>query len=70
MSHYKKDSWRDVVDGLYWRFNDKHREFFLTQARSSMMPKMLDKIETQRKKYLFSLAENFIAKIPRDIHLD
>lgn len=62
MSNYKKDSWCDVLDGLYWHFIDKHRDFFSTQARSSMMPKLLDRMDAKRKNYLFSLAKEFIAK--------
>ena len=28
MSHYKKDEWCETMDGLYWRFIGKNREFF------------------------------------------
>lgn len=60
MSSFKKDDWCDVLHGLYWRFIDKHRDFFNSQKRLSMMPTMLDRIDVQRKKYLFSRANQFI----------
>lgn len=63
MSSYKKADWCDVVDGLYWRFIDKHRNFFNGQPRLSMMPKMLDRIDTSRKKYLFLRANEFIEAV-------
>lgn len=63
MSSLKKGDWCDVVDGLYWRFIDKHRNFFSGQARLSMMPKMLDRLDAHRKKYLFSRANEFIEAV-------
>lgn len=60
MSSFKKNDWCDVVDGLYWRFIDKHRDFFSSQPRLSMMPKMLDRIDSKRKDYLLGRAHQFI----------
>ncbi|MCA9508377.1 MAG: cryptochrome/photolyase family protein [Myxococcales bacterium] len=60
MSNYTKDDWCDTLDGLYWRFIDKHKKFFLEQPRLSMMPKLLDRIGSQRKNYLFKKAQQFI----------
>ena len=31
MMHFKKGNWCDIMDGLYWRFIDKHKDFFVTQ---------------------------------------
>lgn len=60
MSDYRRGEWCDVVDGLYWRFVDHHREFFSQNPRLSMMPRMLDRIDRDRKKRLFASAERFI----------
>ncbi|MAX66606.1 MAG: cryptochrome/photolyase family protein [Bacteriovoracaceae bacterium] len=60
MSHYKKDGWCHIVDGLYWRFINKHREFFKTNYRMSMMVNIFDKMDDQRKKEILGLAEDFI----------
>ena len=35
MSNYSKGEWCDIVDGLYWRFTDKHRSFYEKNARMS-----------------------------------
>lgn len=60
MSHYKKEPWCDTLDGLYWRFIDKHRSFFLSNPRLGMMVKTLDKIENSRRKTIFHCAELFL----------
>jgi len=48
------------MDGLYWRFIDKNRSFFLKNPRLSMMVRVFDKMNTERKKMILSSAENFI----------
>ncbi len=30
MTDFKKGEWFDIVDGLYWRFINKNRDFFLS----------------------------------------
>lgn len=63
MSDYKKGDWCDVMDGLYWRFVDKNRSFFAKNPRMSMMVKMLDKTDKNRKKSIFESANRFIAEM-------
>jgi deoxyribodipyrimidine photolyase-related protein len=65
MSHYKKDEWCDVLDGLYWRFIEKNRDFFSTNYRMSMMVKMLDKMDLEKKERIFPKAESFIKEMTR-----
>jgi deoxyribodipyrimidine photolyase-related protein len=60
MSDYPKGDWCDVVDGLYWRFIDKHREFFAGNPRLALMPRALDRLDATRKERIFSAAEAFI----------
>jgi len=62
MSHYPKGDWCDVVDGLYWRFIDKHRKTFANNHRMSMMIATLGKMNEERKTKIFAAAEEFIAK--------
>jgi deoxyribodipyrimidine photolyase-related protein len=62
MGDFPAGPWCDIVDGLYWRFIDKHRVFLLKQHRLSMMVRTLDKMEPARKKILFQAAESFIDK--------
>ncbi len=60
MSDYKKDSWCDVVDGLYWRFVEKKRDFLGKHPRLLMMVRLLDKMDPSRKQQIFSKAERFL----------
>ena len=51
MSNYKKGEWQAVWDGLFWRFMNSHRDFFLSNPRLGMLVRMFDKmpIEKQEK---------------------
>lgn len=60
MSDYAKGEWCETVDGLYWRFVDKHRSFFQKQPRLKMMTASLDRMDPAKKKRLFEKAEAFI----------
>jgi deoxyribodipyrimidine photolyase-related protein len=52
MGGYAKEDWCDGVDGLYWQFIRKHREFFLKNPRLSMMVRASEKITEERWKIL------------------
>ncbi len=52
MGGYSKGDWCDGVDGLYWQFIRKHREFFLQNPRLSMMARASEKITEERWKVL------------------
>jgi len=60
MMDFKKGEWCNVMDGLYWRFINKNRTFFLKNPRLSMMVKVFDKLKIDRKKLILSAAEKFI----------
>lgn len=60
MSDYGKGDWCDTVDGLYWRFIDKHREFFSGNPRLALMPRALDRLAPERRARIFAAAEAFI----------
>ena len=62
MSDYSKGPWCDTVDGLYWRFIDKHRDFFATNPRLALMPKALDRLDSERRDRIFQAAKSFIAQ--------
>ena len=62
MSNFKKGEWCDVVDGLYWKFIEKNINFFKTNPRLSLMVNALSKINSDRKKLIFTKAEEFISK--------
>jgi deoxyribodipyrimidine photolyase-related protein len=60
MSDYGKGPWGEVVDGLYWRFIDKHREFFASNPRLALMPRALDRLDPERRARIFEAAELFL----------
>jgi deoxyribodipyrimidine photolyase-related protein len=65
MSSFAKGDWCAVWDGLFWRFIDKHLDFFRGNPRLSMMAKQAEKMgakmETHRR-----VAEEFLATMSRD----
>ena len=63
MSNYQKGDWQLIWDGLFWRFMDKHRKFFLSNPRLGMLVKTFDKMSEERKNILLSAAENYLKKI-------
>jgi len=48
MSDYRPGPWCDIWDGLYWRFIEKHRAFFLRNPRLSMMARVLDRMDPKK----------------------
>jgi deoxyribodipyrimidine photolyase-related protein len=62
MSDYPKGFWCDIMDGLYWRFIEKHKAYFLSNPRLSMMALQVEKLDPERKKRIFFAAEAFIRK--------
>lgn len=62
MSDFKKGDWCDVVDGLYWRFVDKHREFFDSNPRVAFMTRNLARLKTERRDRIFAAAEGFLQR--------
>jgi len=62
MMDFKKGNWCNTMDGLYWRFINRNRNFFLKNPRLSMMVRIFDKMKIDRKKLILSEAEKFIIK--------
>tara|TARA_B100000963_G_scaffold284519_1_gene253310 strand:- start:101 stop:1585 length:1485 start_codon:yes stop_codon:yes gene_type:complete len=60
MMDFKKGPWCVTMDGLYWRFIDRNKKFFLKNPRLSMMVRILEKMKPERKKEIFSAANSFI----------
>ncbi|MFM7511576.1 MAG: cryptochrome/photolyase family protein [Bacteroidota bacterium] len=58
-------SWTEIWDGLFWRFMDKQRSFFLKNPRLGMLVKTLDKMNPERKKRLFQVANGFLLQLDR-----
>ena len=60
MSNYKKGDWCDTLDGLYWRFIEKHIDFYKLNPRLSFIHRTLERMSSERKLHIFSKAKIFI----------
>ena len=63
MSDYKKGNWSDIWDGLFWRFMDKQRKFFIKNPRLRMLVNTFDKMDINKKEKHLLTAENFLNEI-------
>ncbi|MBL8864920.1 MAG: cryptochrome/photolyase family protein [Planctomycetia bacterium] len=62
MSDFKKGPWCEIWDALYWRFVDKHVDFFAANPRTAMIAKLRDKLGDRLKTHR-RVAEAFLAKL-------
>ena len=60
MGDFEKGAWTEVWDGLYWRFIDKHRDFFLKNPRMGVMVKSYDKMDVGKRDRLSAVANQFL----------
>jgi deoxyribodipyrimidine photolyase-related protein len=56
MGPWKKGPWCDALDGLYWDFVEKNREFYAKNPRMSMILGTLDRISADRRRTLAQAA--------------
>ena len=49
MSNYKKGEWQETWDGLFWRFMNTYRDFFLSNPRLGMLVRTFDKMSDEKK---------------------
>ncbi|HMS34216.1 MAG TPA: cryptochrome/photolyase family protein [Ignavibacteria bacterium] len=63
MSDLQKGDWQLIWDGLFWRFMNRHRKFFLSNPRLGMLIRTFDKMSGERKDTLLSAAEKYLKTI-------
>lgn len=63
MSNYKKGDWQEIWDGLFWRFMNKHRDFFLKNPRMGMLIRTFDKMDETKRNTLIQNGNDFINKL-------
>jgi deoxyribodipyrimidine photolyase-related protein len=63
MSDYQKGDWQPIWDGLFWRFMQTHRDFFLKNPRLGMLIKTFDKMPEEKRQIHFHYADSFLKKI-------
>ena len=66
MSDYKKNEWDKTWDGLFWKFMDKHREFFIKNPRLRMLINTFDKMDPIKKETHLINGDKFIKKITNE----
>jgi deoxyribodipyrimidine photolyase-related protein len=57
MGPWKRGSWCDAIDGLYWDFIDRNRDFYAKNPRMGMVLSTLAKIEPQRRQKIAQEAQ-------------
>jgi deoxyribodipyrimidine photolyase-related protein len=57
MGPYKKGPWCDGVDGLYWGFVEKHKNYYKKNPRVSFMVSTVEKMDPARKKLIYTEAD-------------
>ena len=62
MSDHKKGSWCPIWDALYWRFIDRHADFFAGNPRMAMMVKIKDKLGSKMTEH-HDVAEKFLNRL-------
>ena len=63
MSNYKKGEWQATWDGLFWRFMDTHRAFFLSNPRLGMLVRMYDKMPKEKQQSHIENASNYLESL-------
>ncbi len=63
MSDFPKGEWQNIWDGLFWRFMDVHRDFFLTNPRLGMLVRTFDKMDPSKRSLHIETAENYLQSL-------
>ncbi len=60
MSNYPKGEWQATWDGLFWRFMDVHRDFFMQNPRLGMLVSVFDKMSKEKKENHLKNAKDYL----------
>jgi deoxyribodipyrimidine photolyase-related protein len=63
MGDWKKGSWQEIWDGLFWRFMHVHRDFFLKNPRLGMLVKTFDKMPEEKRRKHLEVADKFLQQL-------
>ena len=63
MSNYGKGDWQSKWDGLFWRFMNIHRDFFLSNPRLGMLIRIFDKMPSNKKQKHIEEAKAFLDQL-------
>lgn len=64
MSNYSKPSdesaWEEIWTALYWNFINTHSDFFKSNHRLSMMPRLLEKMDKGKRENYLKIANTYL----------
>jgi deoxyribodipyrimidine photolyase-related protein len=63
MGDWNKGPWQEVWDGLFWRFMEKHRDFFSSNPRLGMLLKTLDNMPAEKRNRHRDNAAQFLEQL-------
>ena len=63
MSDLPKREWQQIWDGLFWRFMNESRAFFLKNPRLGMLIRMYDKMDEHKQMKHYDFANKFLSKL-------
>jgi len=60
MSDYKQGEWEEIWTALYWNFIEVNKKFFKSNYRLSMMPRLLEKMNKEKRSKNLLIATKFL----------
>jgi len=60
MSDYKTGDWEETWTALYWNFINTHKDFFISNHRLSMMPRLLEKMTAEKRASHLQIAKEWL----------
>jgi len=60
MSNYPSGEWEEIWTALYWNFIETHQDFFIKNHRLSMMPRLLSKMNPEKRASYSELAKKYL----------
>ncbi len=60
MSNYPAGDWEELWTALYWNFIETHGDFFLSNYRLSMMPRLLEKMASEKRNHYKEIARGYL----------
>lgn len=62
MSDYPNGDWEEIWTALYWNFIATHHKFFISNHRLSMMPRLFEKMTSEKKEKYLKIAKKYLSK--------
>lgn len=66
MSNFKKNNWCDIWDALFWKFIFDHKELISNNYRLSVMIKIWEKFNNEKKETLLKKAQEYLNSSSQD----